>query len=58
MVVDHIEALNSTVTGTIVANSAIYTSDNLISFKTNNLILHHLKEMEYQNTKCVFLNYI
>ena len=37
MVVDHIEALNSTVTGTIVADSAIYTSDNLNSFKTNNI---------------------
>jgi len=37
MVVDHIEALNSTVTGTVVADSAIYTTDNLASFKTNNI---------------------
>jgi transposase len=37
MVVDHIEALNSTVTGTVVADSAIYTADNLSSFKTNNI---------------------
>lgn len=35
MVVDHIEALNSTATGTVVADSAIYTADNLRSFKTN-----------------------
>ena len=37
MVVDHIEALSSTVTGTVVADSAIYTADNLNSFKTNNI---------------------
>ena len=37
MVVDHIEALNSTVTGTVVADSAIYTANNLSSFKTNNI---------------------
>ena len=35
MVVDHIEALNSTATGTMVADSAIYTADNIRSFKTN-----------------------
>jgi transposase len=37
MVVDHIEALNSTATGTVVADSAIYTADNLRSFKTNTI---------------------
>lgn len=37
MVVDHVEALRSSVTGTVVADSAIYTADNLISFQTNNI---------------------
>ncbi len=37
MVVDHIEALSNTVTGTVVADSAIYTSDNLNSFQSNNI---------------------
>ena len=37
MVVDHIEALESTTTGTVVADSAIYTAKNLDSFKTNNI---------------------
>ncbi len=37
MVVDHIEALNNTTTGVVVADSAIYTADNIASFKTNNI---------------------
>lgn len=37
MVVDHIEALNRTTTGIVVADSAIYTAKNLDSFKTNNI---------------------
>jgi len=37
MVVDHIEALNKTSTGIVVADSAIYTANNLDSFKTNNI---------------------
>ena len=37
MVIEHIEALNRTTTGTVVADSAIYTADNLKSFKTNNI---------------------
>lgn len=37
MVVDHIEALNNTVTGTVVADSAIYTANNLVSFESNNI---------------------
>jgi len=38
MVVDHVEALNKTSTGTVVADSAIYTTDNLDSFKMNNIL--------------------
>ena len=37
MLIDHIKALNSTVTGTVVADSAIYTADNLVSFETNKI---------------------
>ena len=37
MVVDHIEALSNTVTGIVVADSAIYTADNLNSFQANNI---------------------
>jgi transposase len=37
MVVDHIESLNKTTTGTVVADSAIYTADNLGSFRNNNI---------------------
>ena len=37
MVIDHIKALNSTVTGTVVADSAIYTANNLVSFETNKI---------------------
>jgi transposase len=38
MVIDHVEALNKTSTGTVVADSAIYTSNNLVSFKMNNIL--------------------
>lgn len=37
MIVDHIEALSKTTTGTVVADSAVYTADNLSSFKANNI---------------------
>ena len=37
MVIDHIEALNKTSTGTVVADSAIYTVNNLESFQSNNI---------------------
>jgi len=37
MVIDHVEALNNTTTGTVVADSAIYTAENLNSFKINNI---------------------
>ena len=37
MVVDHIEALNNTTTGIVVADSAIYTAENIKSFETNKI---------------------
>jgi transposase len=37
MVVDHIKALRSTTIGTVVADSAIYTADNLESFERNTI---------------------
>ena len=37
MIVDHVEALSKTTTGTVVADSAVYTADNLASFKANNI---------------------
>jgi len=37
MVIDHIESLRSTVSGTVVADSAIYTANNLESFEANSI---------------------
>jgi len=37
MVIDHVKALNNTTTGIVVADSAIYTADNIHSFETNNV---------------------
>jgi transposase len=37
MVIDHIESLSKTTTGTVVADSAIYTANNLKSFQNNNI---------------------
>ena len=37
MVIDHVESLNKTTTGIVVADSAIYTADNLVSFRDNHI---------------------
>ncbi len=37
MVIDHIQSLSKTSTGTVVADSAIYTAKNLDSFQSNNI---------------------
>ena len=37
MVIEHIESLSKTTTGTVVADSAIYSANNLKSFQSNNI---------------------
>ncbi len=37
MVIEHVESLNKTTTGIVVADSAIYTADNLVSFRDNHI---------------------
>ena len=37
IVIDHIQSLSKTTTGTVVADSAIYTANNLKSFQNNNI---------------------